>query len=139
MLSYPARIRSDGDTFMVSFPDLPGVFSQGDDREDAARHAVDALESGLYFLVREGEALPVPSAAGRGLVSIEVTFGFESKLLLVREMVAQKVRPTQLARRLGITPQEVNRLIDLRHRTKIDTVAAAIRALGKRLELSLAA
>lgn len=139
MLSYPAKIRRDGETFMVSFSDLPGVYSMGDDREDAARHAVDALETGLYYLVKNGESLPIPSAAGRGLVSIEVTFGFESKLLLVREMVAQKVRPTELARRLGVTPQEVNRLIDLRHRTKIDAVAAAIRALGKRLELSLAA
>jgi antitoxin HicB len=139
MLSYPAKIRRDGETFMVSFPDLPGVYSMGDDREDAARHAVDALESGLYFLVKEGEALPIPSASGRGLVPIEVTFGFESKLLLIQEMVAQKVRPTEMARRLGVTPQEVNRLIDLRHRTKIDAIALAIRALGKRLELSLAA
>jgi antitoxin HicB len=139
VLSYPAKIRPDQDAFMVSFPDLPGVYSQGYDREHAKREAVDALETALYYLVKDGEALPAPSPAGRGLVAIEVTFGFESKLLLVQEMVAQKVRPTELARRLGITPQEVNRLIDLRHRTKIDAVAAAIRALGKRLELSLAA
>jgi predicted RNase H-like HicB family nuclease len=64
---------------MVSFPDLPGVYSMGDDREDAARHAVDALESGLYFLVGDGEPLPVPSAARRGLVLVEVTPGFASE------------------------------------------------------------
>jgi antitoxin HicB len=65
MLSYPAKIRRDGDTFMVSFPDLPGVYSMGDDREDAARHAVDALESGLYFLVRASlfPFHPLPVAA----------------------------------------------------------------------------
>ena len=76
MLSYPAKIRRDGKFFMVSFPDLPGVYSQGNDREGAARHAVDALESGLDFLVRDGEALPVPSALGHGLVLIEVTSGY---------------------------------------------------------------
>lgn len=136
---YPAKIQPDEDTFMVSFPDLPGVFSVGDDFEDAKRHAVDALESGLYFLARDGEPLPVPSPLRRGLVAIEVTPGFAAKLLLIRELAAQKVRPTELARRLGVTPQEVNRLLDLRHRTKIDAIAAALGALGRRLELSLAA
>jgi antitoxin HicB len=48
-------------------------------------------------------------------------------------MLRQKVRPAELARRLGTSPQEVNRLTNLRHPTKIDRVDAALRALGKRL------
>jgi len=136
---YPAKIEPDEDGFMVSFPDLPFVHSSGDDLEDAKRHAVDALESGLYFLARDGEPLPVPSRLRCGLVAIEVTPGFAAKLLLLAELAAQKVRPTELARRLGVTPQEVNRLLNLRHRTKIDAIAAALNALGKRLEVSLAA
>jgi antitoxin HicB len=39
---------------------------------------------------------------------------------------------------MGARPQEVTRLLDLHHPTKIDTVAAALLALGRRLELSLA-
>jgi antitoxin HicB len=50
-------------------------------------------------------------------------------------MAAQKVRPVELARRLKVTPQEVNRLIDWRHTTKIDAIAAALKALGKTMEI----
>jgi len=33
------------------------------------------------------------------------------------------------------TPQEVNRLTDVHHTTRIDGIAAALHALGKRLDL----
>ena len=39
------------------------------------------------------------------------------------------------ARRIGATRQEVNRLTNLKHATKIDCIDAALRALGKRLYL----
>jgi antitoxin HicB len=52
-------------------------------------------------------------------------------------MVEQKVSPAELARRLHTRPQDVQRVIDLGHVTKIDTIASALAALGKRLELSI--
>ena len=33
------------------------------------------------------------------------------------------------------TPQEVNRIINIRHATKIDRIASAVSALGKTLEI----
>jgi antitoxin HicB len=45
------------------------------------------------------------------------------------------VRPAELARRLNTTPQEVNRLTNVRHTTRIDGIAAALQALGKRLDM----
>jgi len=41
-------------------------------------------------------------------------------------------------RRIGTTRQEVNRVTDLKHATKIDRIDAALRALGKRLYLDAA-
>jgi len=43
-----------------------------------------------------------------------------------------------LARRIGATRQEVNRLTNLKHATKIDRIDVALRALGKRLYLDAA-
>jgi len=43
-----------------------------------------------------------------------------------------------MARRIGTTRQEVNRLTNLKHATKIDRIDAALRALGKRLYLDAA-
>ena len=53
-------------------------------------------------------------------------------------MIRQNVRPAELAKRLKISKQEVNRLTDLKHATKIDRIDAALRALGKRLILDAA-
>jgi antitoxin HicB len=50
-------------------------------------------------------------------------------------MAAQKVRPAELARRLKVTPQEVTRLIDPHHKTRIDGIAGALKALGKTMEI----
>ena len=57
-------------------------------------------------------------------------------MLLLNEMVKQKVRPSELARRLGTTAQEVNRLTQLKHATKIDGIDQALSALGKRLQIT---
>jgi antitoxin HicB len=50
-------------------------------------------------------------------------------------MIYQQVRPAELERRLGTTPQVVNQLTNLRHTTKIDKIANAIKALGKKLDI----
>ena len=66
---------------------------------------------------------------------IELPASVAAKVLLLNEMISQKVRPAALARRLRVTPQEVTRLIDLRHTTKIDGIAGALKALGKTMEI----
>jgi len=48
---------------------------------------------------------------------------------------ARNVEP---ARQIGITRQEVNRLTNLEHATKIARIDAALQALGKRLYLDAA-
>ena len=52
-------------------------------------------------------------------------------------MVKSNVRPADLARKMNIKPQEVTRITDIRHATKIDTIQNALRALGKELVLEL--
>ena len=59
-------------------------------------------------------------------------------MLLLNEMVQQKVRPADLARLLGTSAQEVNRLVNLKHTTKVDSIQEALGALGKRLDVGVA-
>jgi antitoxin HicB len=139
MAGYVAVIERDGDGFMVSFPDFPGVFSQGTDLEDAVRHGRDALETALADLAEFGrcESFPAPSklVPGRDQHWIELPASFSAKLLLVAEMNGQEVSQVELANRLHLAKQEMTRLLDLRHTSKIDTIARALGKLGKRLEL----
>ena len=97
------------------------------------RAKTDALESALDFYFEDRRRVPAPSKFKRSQYLVELPVSVAAKVLLLNEMLRQKVRPAELARRLGTTPQEVNRLTNLRHPTKIDRVDSALRALGKRL------
>ena len=137
MLSYPARITRDGDGVMVSFPDIPEALTGAPSRDEAITMAADALTTAMDFYFEDRRPVPSPSAPKRGQVMIDLPPSVGAKVLLLNEMLAQGTRPSDLARLMNIRPQEVNRLTTLRHPTKIDTVADALKALGKRLELSL--
>jgi hypothetical protein len=60
--------------------------------------------------------------------------GFVATLKDIPEAVTQgETKVEALARRLHTTPQEVNRIIH--HTTRIDSIADALKVLGKRLDL----
>lgn len=135
MLAYPVELAPDGRFLMVTFPDIPEANSQGDSVEDALKMAADALETALDFYFDAGRPVPVPSQPKRGQHTVELRASVAAKVLLLNEMHSQKVRPSELARRLRVTRQEVNRLIDRRYTSKIDGIATALKALGKTLEM----
>jgi antitoxin HicB len=135
-MRFPAKFtRAKEGGFVVTFPDIPEAITQGDNIDDAMHHAADALETALDFYFEEGRRVPMPSRPKRGQRLVELPASVSAKVLLLNEMIRQKVRPAELARRLRVTPQEVTRLIDLRHSTKIDGIAGALKALGKWMEI----
>jgi antitoxin HicB len=136
MLRYPAKFKPAKEGgFVVTFRDIPEAITQGESVEDAMIQARDALQTALDFYFDDRREIPAPSKARGGERLIELPASLSAKVLLLNEMVRQRVRPADLARRLHTTPQEITRLTDVRHRTRIDSIAAALQALGKRLEL----
>jgi antitoxin HicB len=138
-MRYPVRLKAaEEGGYVVTFPDIPEAITQGEDRDDALNHAADALETALDFYFEDRRRVPAPSKPKRGQAVIELPPSLAAKVLLLNEMLRQKVRPAELARRIGTTPQEVNRLTNIRHTTRIDRVDTALRALGKRLLIRVA-
>ena len=136
MLRYPAKFKPAKEGgFVVTFRDIPEAITEGESVEGAMIQARDALETALDFYFNDRRELPAPSKARRGERLIELPASLSAKVLLLNEMVRQRVRPADLARRLHTTPQEITRLTAVRHRTRIDSIAAALQALGKHLEL----
>jgi len=138
MRGYPVNLRKDGRYILVTFPDIPEAITQGKNRAHALEMAKEALELGMEFYFDDNRPVPLPSKPKRGQAIIELPPSVAAKVLLLNEMLRQKVRPVELARRIGTTKQEVNRLTNLRHPTKIDRIDDALRALGKRLFLEAA-
>jgi antitoxin HicB len=133
---YPVRITHQAvGNYAVAFPDIPEALTLGDTEEEALRQAVDALETALDFYFDHGRPVPLPSAPKRGHRLVELPASLSAKVLLFNELIGQKVRPADLAKRMSIPRQHVTRLLDPRHATKIDNIAAALKALGKTLEM----
>lgn len=140
MLRYPARFEPDeeGGGYVVTFRDIPEAITQGDTIDEARSMGADALLTAMDFYFEDKRPVPAPSKAKKGEELIALPASVSAKVMLLNEMLAQGVTPSELARRMGTRPQEVNRIMDLGHTTKIDTIAAAFEAIGRHLEVSVA-
>ncbi len=138
MRAYPVNLRKDGKFILATFPDIPEAVTQGKNRTEAMEMAKEALELAMDFYFEDRRPVPAPSRPKRGQAVVELPASLSAKILLLNEMLRQKVRPAELARRIGTTPQEVNRLTNIRHTSKIDRIDVALQALGKHLILEAA-
>lgn len=135
---YPATVDSNNEGgFIARFCDVPEAIAEAWNLEELKNNARDALISAIDFYVEDRRVFPVGSAVKSGDIAIELPASVVAKVLLLNTMVQANVRPVDLARKMGIKPQEVTRLTDIRHATKIDTLQAALRTLGKELILEL--
>lgn len=134
-MRYPAIFTPEEDGgFTVTFRDIPEAITQGDDMAEAIENAGDALATAMEFYFEDGRTVPAPSALQAGEQLVDLSASVAAKVLLLNELLAQRVTQAELARRMHCRPQEVQRVVDLGHATKIDTIAAAFQALGKHLE-----
>src|ERR1039458_6358170 len=138
MRAYPVNLRKDGKFIFVTFPDIPEAITQGDNHAHALEMAAEALEMAIEFYFKARRPVPAPSRPKRGQPVVTLPVSLSAKILLINKMLRQKVPPAELARRIGTTRQEVNRLTDIRHTSKIDRIDAALQALGKSLVLEVA-
>jgi antitoxin HicB len=121
----------------VSFRDIPEALTSGNTMEEAREMAEDALLMAMDFYFEDKRPVPAPSKIHKGEELVALPASLSAKVLLLNEMIVQNVTPADLARRLGTSPQVVNRIVDHKHVTTIDTIAEALEALGKHLELAV--
>jgi antitoxin HicB len=138
MLKYPITLTPDSNgTYLVSFPDLPEANSVGDDINVALKNAVDALETALSIYFEDRLPVPLPSKPKRNQATVTLPALETSKVLLWDEMLSQKLRKADLARKLSVHTPQIDRLFNIKHSSKLEFVEEAARALGKELSVSL--
>jgi antitoxin HicB len=135
-VKYPVKLeKDDNGTVLVTFPDYPGT-TFGEDREEALLRAVDALETVFLGYIGKRKDIPEPSRAGKGDFIVLPPIS-EAKVELYKQLRRQGVRKAELARRLGWHLPQVDRLLDLRHDSRMDQLERAFAALGKRILISI--
>jgi len=135
MFDYPVNLTPDDATLLVTFPDIPEAITFGADEREALRHAVEALETALLCYIDGRVPLPVASQPRPGQHTVRPSALECAKLGVYQAMTEQGVRKAELARRLGWHLPQVDRLLDLRHASRLDQIEAAARALGRHLEV----
>lgn len=136
-MRYPVNLsKADEGGFFVEFPDIPEALTQGETKEEAMVNALDALVTAFEFYFEDGEEIPEPGIIKEDYV--ELPLSVEAKILMLNAFVESKLTQSELAARMDVKKQEVTRLFDLKHSTKIDTIQKAVNSLGHRMELKYA-
>jgi antitoxin HicB len=130
---YPADIEGDKGRLLLSFPDVPEAHTEARTLRQLSPRARDCLVAALGGYVALSRPIPKPSAAKRGQQKVALPALIAAKLALYQAMRGAKVSNVNLAKRLGLSEGAVRRLLDLDHRSHIDSVERALNALGKNL------
>ena len=139
MIQYPALFEPDADKggFVVTFLDFEWGVTQGETEAEATGMAKDALLCIIEETIRKRQNLPKPSRVrGKQYREISLPALADVKVQLYEAMRAGRVQKAELARRMGILRRQIERLLDLRHSSRLEHIDAAFRALKKRLVFS---
>ena len=137
-LAYAVRLEPAKEGgYVVTCRDLPEVVTQGDDFEEALAQASDALDEAFAARIDDGEDFPETSPPRKGEYVVAPSSDLSAKAALYLAMKEAAISKVALARTLQVDEKEVRRLLDPHHPSKLPRMEEALRALGKRLVLSL--
>ena len=135
--SYPATLeRDEGGRYLVHFPDLPEALTDGVDKKEALVEAADCLSEALASRIVDGEEIPSPSSLNRGQYLISPDPIIALKAALYTALEARGMTIADLADLLGMKDwHQAARLIDPKRPSKLRRLAAALDALGCKVEI----
>lgn len=138
MIKYRVKLEpDDNDTVLVTAPDFPGVITFGDTREEALHHAVGAFREMIAAKIHNKEPIPTPSRIKKGEPFIVLPLQTEMKVRLYQSMMDKGVRKAELARRMKLHRQEVERILDFHQSTSLNKIESAFAALGQSLQIEV--
>ena len=136
MITYRVTLAQDSDgTTLVTSPDFPELVTFGNDEEDALSYAVGAFEEAIAARVSYREEIPPPSKGKASDPRVTLPVQAEVKVLLYQQMWKSGVRKADLARKMDLHRQEIDRLLDLNHATSIAKLEKAFSVLGKSINI----
>lgn len=133
MLTYAIQLEEDDGTFMATSPDFPELTTFGHDRDEALLRAVDALEEAIAARIHVGQDVPSPS---NGEIRVGLPTLTAVKVILYQGMREEGVGKAEMARRLGWHLPQVDRVLDIQHRSRMDQIDAALGVIGRELHVS---
>ena len=134
MLAYPIELApDDNDTLLVTCPLLPMVITFGETEAEARAHAADAIETALASMIDDREDIPIPPPDPR---AVRLPLLTSLKVQLYCALRTSGITRAELARPLNWKRELVDRLFPLDHRSRLEQIETAFRALAQEIELT---
>ena len=120
----------DNGTVLVTSPDLP-IVTYGVGETEALHNAADVVNTMIESMMSALEDVPMPLEIASCEPFYDVPLRTELNIRLHQALRAAGLTRADLVRRLGWTPEFVDRLFRLAHKSKIEQIEQAFAALGK--------
>lgn len=139
MFKYPVKLELDegSRTYIVSCRDLPLMNSVGENEDEALLEAVDGIVAAISLEIDERRPVPIGSAPVKGEHLIAAPVLVALKASLHNAMIETGTRKADLARKMGQNPQQIDRLMDVQHSSKVETVERALHLLNRDISVSI--
>ncbi|WP_034460806.1 hypothetical protein [Buttiauxella noackiae] len=134
-MQYPIAFEDNDTMHSIIFLNIPTATPvSAQTREEALCKAQNELIRIFDMYFKKKIIIPETSSVGESFISIPASM--TAKIILLNALIRTNTTNTRLAKMMNIRPQEVQRLVSLKHPTKIDTIEKALKALGYNLSLS---
>lgn len=134
---YYAHFDCADDGITVTFPDIPEAITCGHSEAEALAMAEDVLLSCVEIYFDNGWPFPLAREGKDGEKAVYMPESVYAKILLHNTLLEKGESKAHLARLLDTNPPEVQRIFDVRRKTRIDTLGRALAVLGRPLHLSV--
>ncbi len=137
-MQYPAVVTREGRYVLAEFPDCPGCQTFAEDRESLESNAEEALTGWLESNLGRDLVPPRPShKSGKDilLVPVPVSLGLRMELRWARDEA--KLTQAQLAKRIGMTQQQLASLESENANPTFNTITRIAKGLGRNVVVSL--
>lgn len=139
MIKYRVKLTpDDNDTFLVTSPDFPEVITFGETRDDALKYAVGAFREIIAGYMYNKKPIPKPSKIRTKDDFITLPLQTEIKIRMYESMRDSGMKKSELARKMKLHRQEMERLLDFNKSTNLDRIESAFAAMGKRISFEVA-
>jgi antitoxin HicB len=137
MIRYRVILQDDEGTVLVTSPDFPEVITFGETREEALHYAVGAFREIIAGKIYYKEPIPTPSKIRAKDDFITLPLQTEMKVRLYQSLNESGIKKAELARKMKIHRQEIDRLFDSKQATSLSKYESAFAALGKTLNIEI--
>ncbi|MBJ2932264.1 hypothetical protein JGA98_17095 [Salmonella enterica subsp. enterica serovar Newport] len=139
MFNYAVKLEHDPDTksWIATCRDLPLFNSVGDSVDDALLESVDGAIVALSIEIDARRPIPAASQPEEGEYVIHLPVLVVMKAALHNAMIATGTRKSDLARSMGMKGPQIDRLLDVCHSSKVETVELALQQLNRTVQVSV--